>query len=94
MGVNSANMPGLMDRLEADGLVTRRRNSQDRREILVQATQKGRKTLLRLKETPVSELVDAFDSWTDAELQALLESLKRFSGPREAEDLFGPKILL
>ncbi|MGA8302497.1 MAG: MarR family transcriptional regulator [Thermoplasmata archaeon] len=87
MGVTTANMPGLIDRLEADGLVTRTRNRKDRREILVEATRKGRRTLLRLKDTAVDGLVEAFDGWTEVELRALLKSLKRFTGPPHVGDL-------
>jgi DNA-binding MarR family transcriptional regulator len=93
MGVTTANMPGLIDRLEADGLVTRTRNPDDRREILVQATPKGRKTLLRLKETAVKGLVEAFEGWTDAELKALLASLWRFSRPPHGGDVVELKVL-
>jgi DNA-binding MarR family transcriptional regulator len=81
MGVTTANMPGLIDRLEEDGLVTRTRNRKDRREILIEATPKGRKTMLRLKDTAVEGLVEAFDGWTDTELRALLASLERFVRP-------------
>jgi DNA-binding MarR family transcriptional regulator len=93
LGVTTANMPGLIDRLQADGLVTRTRNRRDRREILVAATPKGRRKVLRLKDTAMKELVGAFDGWTEAELQALLQALRRFSGPRPAGDLLELKVL-
>jgi DNA-binding MarR family transcriptional regulator len=93
MGVTSANMPALIDRLEADGLVTRTRNRRDRREILVEATPRGHRTLHRLKETAVNELVKAFHGWTEAELRALLRSLERFSGPRNRGNLVELKVL-
>jgi DNA-binding MarR family transcriptional regulator len=93
IGVTTANMPGLIDRLEADGLVTRTRNRKDRREILVEATPKGRKTMLRLKETAVEGLVEAFYGWTEGELKALLTSLERFSRPPHEAELIELKVM-
>jgi MarR family transcriptional regulator, organic hydroperoxide resistance regulator len=93
MGVTTANMPGLIDRLEAEGLVTRTRNREDRREVLVEATPKGRKTLRRLKDTAMEGLVEAFDGWTEAELKAFLTSLERFSRPPREGDLLELKVL-
>jgi MarR family transcriptional regulator, organic hydroperoxide resistance regulator len=93
LGVTTANMPGLIDRLEADGLITRTRNRNDRREILLDVTAKGRRTMLRLKHAAVKELVEAFDGWTDRELQDLLESLKRFAGPQRSGDLIELKVV-
>jgi DNA-binding MarR family transcriptional regulator len=93
MGVTTANLPGLIDRLEADGLVTRTRNGRDRREILVEATPKGRKTFLRLKDTAVGELGRAFEGWTDKELRTFLDSLNRFSRRRPTEALLQLKVL-
>lgn len=93
LGVTTANMPGLLDRLESDGLVSRERNTIDRREILVQATPEGRKRFLRLKETAVKELQGAFDGWSNEELRALLESLRRFSGRPRTDDLIELKVI-
>jgi DNA-binding MarR family transcriptional regulator len=85
--VTTANMPGLIDRLEADGLVRRRRSRKDRRAILIGATPRGRRTFVRLKDIAVEELVRAFEGWTEAELRELLEFLNRFAGKERARDL-------
>jgi DNA-binding MarR family transcriptional regulator len=93
MGVTTANMPGLIDRLEADGLVSRAQNRNDRREILVAATPKGRRTFLRWKDTAAGELAGAFVGWTDAELRAFLESLRRFSERSPPGDLVALRVV-
>ena len=93
MGVTTANMPGLIDRLEADGLVTRTRNRKDRREILVEVTAKGRKVFLRLRDTAVAELMGAFEGWSEEELRAFVEALKRFARQRQLGDLVELKVL-
>jgi DNA-binding MarR family transcriptional regulator len=93
MGVTTANMPGLIDGLEAEGLVRRKRSTKDRREILVSATAKGRRMLARLKETAVAELQGAFEGWTEEELRALLASLHRIAGRLPSEELIQLKVL-
>jgi DNA-binding MarR family transcriptional regulator len=93
MGVTTANMPGLIDRLEADGMVRRTPNREDRREILLSATPKGRRAFLRLKDTAMEELAAAFDGWTDHELRAFLDALERFSGAWNARGLVELNVL-
>ncbi len=93
LGVTTANMPGLIDRLETDGLVTRTRNRRDRREILVEATPKGRKIFLRLRDTAVAGLMEAFEGWSERELRAFVEALKRFAGQRQLGELVELKVL-
>jgi DNA-binding MarR family transcriptional regulator len=93
MGVTSANMPGLIDHLEKDGLVSRTRNRKDRREILVKATPKGRRRFLRLRDTALDELMAAFDGWTDDELERFLVALKRFAARRDPQGLIELKVL-
>ncbi|HYK93064.1 MAG TPA: MarR family transcriptional regulator [Thermoplasmata archaeon] len=93
MGVTTAYLPGLIARLEADGQVSRTRSTQDRREILVAPTRKGRGTLLRLKDAAAEELSKAFDGWTIQELRALLSALQRISGGRKTGDLIQLKVL-
>ena len=46
---------GLIDRLERDGLVTRRRSREDRRKVFVQITPKAAEVLARLDE-PILQL--------------------------------------
>jgi DNA-binding MarR family transcriptional regulator len=64
LGVNRTMMVKLMDELERDGLVERRRNPVDRRSYALQLTREGEKTLQRL-----APLMDR----TDARITARLE---------------------
>ena len=50
MGVEDATMTRHLDRLEADGLVTRRRDPADRRAFLVELTARGRNVHAHLVE--------------------------------------------
>jgi DNA-binding MarR family transcriptional regulator len=80
MGVTTANMPWLVDKLESDGLVRRRKSKEDRREIFIEATPKGSQTFDRLKSVAEDELRRVFDGWTDKDLRILIRYLNRLSG--------------
>ncbi len=77
MGVTTANLPGLLDKLEADGYVTRKRDATDRRVVLVEATSGGRKKLKELWRAGMQELGKEFEDWTDRDLQTLRDLLTR-----------------
>jgi MarR family transcriptional regulator, organic hydroperoxide resistance regulator len=93
LGVTTANMPGLLGRLESDGFVRRKRSTTDRREILIHATPEGRTRFLRVRRTAVHELQGAFDGWSAKELRSFLESLRRFAGLSRSEDRIELKVL-
>ena len=92
MGVTSANLPGLLDKLEADGYVTRTRDAKDRRIVYVQATPTGRRKLRDLWRAGMRELAKEFEGWTDGDLRTLRDLLTRIAMSRI--DLWcGPKLL-
>ncbi|MBT2398781.1 MarR family winged helix-turn-helix transcriptional regulator [Streptomyces sp. ISL-100] len=74
-----SNVTGIVDRLEARGLVERRPDPADRRVKLAAATEEGRQTAARLRESlnfarePLGEL-------SDDERTALRDLLKRMLG--------------
>jgi MarR family transcriptional regulator, organic hydroperoxide resistance regulator len=79
-------MPGitrLLDRLEADGLVSRRRCSEDRRRVYAMITEVGLELLARLDE-PVARAEDEiFAGFGDGELRTLIGGLDRVRGRLE-----------
>lgn len=57
---SQANMTTVLDNLERDGLVRRRRDAQDRRVVLVQLTAAGRRTIERIFPDHVARVTAAF----------------------------------
>ncbi len=75
------SVTGLVDRLEAKGLVRRRRSRGDRRVVYVSLTEKGRKLAENLKEKVVPEIdrlgEKIMGRLTDAEAAALSSALRK-----------------
>jgi DNA-binding MarR family transcriptional regulator len=77
MGVTTGNIPGLLDKLEAEGLVTRARSTKDRRAVNAAVTAKGRAEFREMVRGMVDDLVRAFEGWTNGDLAALGDPLAR-----------------
>ena len=84
LGLDSATLTPLLKRLEAGGLVTRRRDPADERRVLVEPTAKGQALREQAKSVPAAMLCNLpLDS---DELQSLHRTLTRFvSGLRKAD---------
>jgi len=68
-------MTALLDRLEHKGLARRRRDTEDRRRVLVEVTPELRERAMQLYGTP-AEGADELASYTDAELELLAAFLQ------------------
>lgn len=83
-----SNVTGIVDRLEARGLVERRPDPSDRRVKLAAATEEGRSTTQRLRESldfarePLAQL-------TDTERSVLRDLLRRMLGEDAADAAAG-----
>ncbi|NQV14086.1 MarR family transcriptional regulator [bacterium] len=69
--LTSSNLVTVIDNLEKHGLVTRKKNKQDRRSIIIQLTPKGADTLQPIFQSHLSELMDRFDILTVEEQKTL-----------------------
>ena len=78
LGMDRATMLGLIDRLEDRGFVLRKRSTTDRRRQELYLTPAGQNTLRKCK-TKIADHEEKFrELFTAAELNSLLEALKRF----------------
>ena len=76
LGIETSTVSGLLDRLQKNGLIDRIVNSEDRREVQVIATQKGRDL-----EGPVTKIIDEVNaevlkSFTPEEIDKLKNALR------------------
>jgi DNA-binding MarR family transcriptional regulator len=88
---DTAGMTRLVDRLEAKGLLRRRRHGQDRRAVLVELTDQGRALLPRLPPVfgQVTRLL--FDGFSVEETDTLTALCRRLHANLDRTDGGGPR---
>lgn len=72
-----ANVTGIVDRMERDGLVTRARSNEDRRVTYARLTEKGHALARDIRGEGTRIFEDLFEGWTPRELAHLREALGR-----------------
>lgn len=83
IGVDASKLVGLLNDLEADGLIVRKRDPEDRRRHIVEVSAKGSARLDGAKQiaaTVEEELLAGLDAGQRAELLALLAQVADSSG--------------
>ena len=78
--VTGANVTGITDQLEAEGLVTRAMHPTDRRAFAVQLTARGRRQFRRMAAIHEQWVIELFAGWDNKQknqMYALLASLKQ-----------------
>jgi DNA-binding MarR family transcriptional regulator len=78
LGVTPSNVTGIVDRLVEQGLVSRTQNPEDRREMTLQATDKGKALVSNLKETGIKHMTQILSLLSLRELSALAQGLSAF----------------
>ncbi len=78
LGMDRATMMAVTDRLEARGLVVRKRSSTDRRRQELYLTLRGEKALRKVKARVLEHEARFASLFAPAELQALLSALEKF----------------
>ena len=90
--INDATASNAVNQLETMELVTRVRDTSDRRGVSVTLTDKGREELRRLSEERAEQLASMLDSLSDEELKEVAEAtpvielvLRRYTEAIEAK---------
>lgn len=84
---------GVVDRLSAKGLAQRTRSATDRRQVLVSATEQGRRTAQQSPSPLQHRLVERFRTLPEAEQLTLARSLERLVELMGAGDIDASAIL-
>ena len=79
--VSNGNATAVVDRLEGDGLVQRRPSDTDRRTVFVALTADGLQRFEGLAAEHEAEVDQLFAGLSDADLETLIEILKRMRKP-------------
>ena len=84
LGVTPGDITGLVDKLEASGLVTRERTRADRRVVVLKPTARAKRGAEATHRAAVESLLDAFQHWSTDEIVTLKAMLERLSkGPSQ-----------
>lgn len=78
--VSPAAMTKMVDGLEADGMVERHRSTSDRRVVIVEATDAGRRSLEEMRAARVESLAQILATLPDEELATIREAMELLAG--------------
>jgi DNA-binding MarR family transcriptional regulator len=81
--VSQATVTGILDRLQARGLVTRERSTEDRRRVHVRLTPAARALVAEAPPTLQAHFLEAFENLADWERTQILASLQRVAAMME-----------
>ena len=85
--LGASTMVGLLDRLEAKGLITRERDSVDRRQVWVRATRAGRALVVQTPFPLQHAVARAFERMTKQERVQVAECVERLVQLMAVSDL-------
>ena len=83
--VNLSTVSRMVAKLEAEGLVKRRKDMLNRRRILVSTTAKGRRAYQRATQQSLSHLRDTLSTFEPEQLAAIRTALLTLGGPQLSE---------
>ena len=91
--LKQATITVLLNKLEAGGLVTRRRDTEDRRRVWVQLTDAGHKVLEQSPDLLQSRFQHGFDQLDDWEQSMIITALERTAALLDAKDVEAAPVL-
>jgi DNA-binding MarR family transcriptional regulator len=89
--IHASNLVGLLDALEADGLIARGRDPRDRRRHLVELTGRGRDRLQRAQRAALAAERDLLEPLSQREREQLYAYLRRLAAHSCGRKACGPR---
>jgi MarR family transcriptional regulator, organic hydroperoxide resistance regulator len=87
MYLSPATVVGIVDRLEAKGVVTRTRSKEDRRGVELTLTEKGQEVVAKAPQVAQSVLLQGLAALSDQELSVVVAGIKQLVRILGAESL-------
>ena len=91
--LSNSTIVGVLDRLEAKGLVKRQRSEHDRRNVFVTITAEGKKLVVAAPSPLQDRLASSLRVLHPTEQMAILSSLERIAQLMDAQDIDAAPIL-
>ncbi|MGV2871840.1 MarR family winged helix-turn-helix transcriptional regulator [Colwellia sp. E150_009] len=93
VNLSAATVTNILDRLENKNLVSRIRNTQDKRKVGLFLTEKGQALLLNAPHPLQEHFIDKFSNLAQWEQSQLLSSMERLAGMMDANELDAAPLL-
>ena len=87
MMVKSSTVTGVIDRLELKCLVSRARNSRDRRIITIELTEGGKQLAANAPPPIQQKIIDGIKKLSDSEIDQIVLALTRLTSMLDVQDL-------
>jgi len=93
MRVSQATITAVVDKLVRDGMVQREKSERDRRQINIQLTERGKRTLIEAPDPLQQRFVRKFESMEDWEQAMMVSCLERVAAMLDADDIDASPVL-
>jgi DNA-binding MarR family transcriptional regulator len=93
ISLSQATVTTILDRLEQQGFIVRKRGQSDKRKVYIEASEKTKDILASRPSLLQADFIDRFDRLKDWEQTLLLSSLQRIASMMESEGLEVESIL-
>ncbi|MDX2472016.1 MAG: MarR family winged helix-turn-helix transcriptional regulator [SAR324 cluster bacterium] len=91
--LSASTLVGILDRLQAKGLISRERSTTDRRAQVIALSEHGREVITRAPSPLQDKLVSALQNLPDIEQSSISQALERIVELMEAENIDASPIL-
>jgi len=87
VSLSQGTVTGILERMEKRGLVFRQRSSQDKRRVMVNITETGKKLLINAPPIMQENFLEKFNQLQDWEKTMILSTLQRLVGMMDARTI-------
>jgi DNA-binding MarR family transcriptional regulator len=93
VNLSAATVTNILDRLENKNLISRVRNTQDKRKVSLYSTENGKALLLKAPQALQDNFIENFSNLAQWEQSQLLSSMERLAGMMDANEIDAAPLL-
>jgi len=93
VNLSAATVTNILDRLENKNLISRVRNTQDKRKVSLSLTENGKALLLNAPQALQEHFIENFSNLAEWEQSQLLSSMERLAGMMDANEIDAAPLL-
>ena len=93
ISLSQATVTTILDRLEQQGFIARKRGQSDKRKVYIEASEKTKEILAGKPSLLQADFIERFTRLKDWEQTLLLSSLQRIASMMESDEMTGERLL-